>query len=43
MYRFLGKIAVVNANIQRSKKWLVHGLVKFATAVGRLVCPDLVG
>ena len=29
--------------IQRSKKWLVHGLVKFATAVARLVCPDLLG
>ena len=30
-------------NIQRSKKWLVRGLVKFATAVARLVCPDLLG
>ena len=30
-------------HIQRSKKWLVHGLVKFATAVARLVCPDLLG
>ena len=29
--------------LQRSKKWLVRGLVKFATAVARLVCPDLLG
>ena len=29
--------------VQRSKKWLVRGLVKFATAVARLVCPDLLG
>ena len=29
--------------IQRSKKWLVRGLVKFLTAVARLVCPDLLG
>ena len=29
--------------LQRSKKWLVHGLVKFATAVARLVCSDLLG
>ena len=27
--------------LQRSKKWLVRGLGKFATAVARLVCPDL--
>ena len=25
------------------EKWLVRGLVKFATAVARLVCPDLLG
>ena len=31
------------ALVQRSKKWLVRGLVKFATAVARLVCPDLLG
>ena len=30
-------------NIQRSKKLLERGLVKFATAVARLVCPDLLG
>ena len=30
-------------SIHRSKKWLVRGLVKFATAVARLVCPDLLG
>ena len=29
--------------LQRSKKWLVRGLVKFATAVARLVCPVLLG
>ena len=29
--------------LQRSKKWLVHGLVKFATAEARQVCPDLLG
>ena len=29
--------------LQRSKKWLVRGLVKFAAAVARLVCPDLLG
>ena len=29
--------------IQRSKKWLVCGLVKFATAVARQVGPDLLG
>ena len=29
--------------VQKSKKWLVRGLVKFATAVARLVCPDLLG
>ena len=32
-----------NLTIQRSKKWLVRGLVKFATAVARLVCLDLLG
>ena len=36
------KIAL-EQTVQRSKKWLVHGLVKFATAVARLVCPDLLG
>ena len=34
---------VVRRELQRSKKWLVRGLVKFATAVARLVCPDLLG
>ena len=29
--------------VQRPKKWLVRGLVKFVTAVARLVCPDLLG
>ena len=29
--------------VQRSKKWLVRGLVKFTTAVARLVCLDLLG
>ena len=29
--------------LQRPKKWLVRGLVKFVTAVARLVCPDLLG
>ena len=37
-----GKIFLHHA-VQRSKKWLVRGLVKFATAVARLVCPDLLG
>ena len=41
------KVCVMNCImkciIQRSKKWLVRGLVKFATAVARLVCPDLLG
>ena len=30
-------------SLQRSKKWLVRGLVKFTSAVARLVCPDLLG
>ena len=29
--------------LQRSKKWLVRGFVKLATAVATLVCPDLLG
>ena len=29
--------------LQGPKKWLVCGLVNFATAVARLVCPDLLG
>ena len=29
--------------LQSPKKWLVRGLVKFAPAVARLVCPDLLG
>ena len=43
-FLFLSSISLaLSVNIQRSKKWLVHGLVKFATAVARLVCPDLLG
>ena len=30
-------------HIQRPKKWLVRGLVKFVTAVARLVCLNLLG
>ena len=37
------QIPYSNENVQRSKKWLVRGLVKFATAVARLVCQDLLG
>ena len=33
----------IGLKLQRSKKWLVRGLVKFATAVARLVGPDLLG
>ena len=29
--------------VQRPKKWLVRGLVKFVTAVARLVCLNLLG
>ena len=29
--------------VQSPKKWLVRGLVKFAPAAARLVCPDLLG
>ena len=38
-YNFLS----TGSNVQRSKKWLVRGLVKFVTAVARLVCLDLLG
>ena len=41
-----GPLRICNFEIhtlQRSKKWLVRGLVKFATAVARLVFPDLLG
>ena len=31
------------AIVQRPKKWLVGGLVKFVTAVARLVCLNLLG
>ena len=42
--RIAGIIAGANnSTLQRSKKWLVRGLVKFATAVARLDCPDLLG
>ena len=34
---------IFGPSIQRSKKWLLRGLVKFANAVARLVCPDLLG
>ena len=33
----------VSVDIQRPKKWLVRGLVKFVTAVDRLVCLNLLG
>ena len=38
-----GKEAAAAMQLQSPKKWLVCGLVKFATAVARLVCPDLLG
>ena len=39
----MAMVAEIIGAIQRSKKWLVCGLVKFATAVARLICPDLLG
>ena len=40
----LGKLFYESSTgVQRLKKLLVRSLVKFATAVARLVCPDLLG
>ena len=30
-------------HLQKPKKWLARGLVKFVTSVARQVCPDLLG
>ena len=40
---WVGIIIFLLGQVQRSKKWRVCGLMKFATAVARLVCPDLLG
>ena len=32
-----------NGSCTEVEKWLVRGLLKFTTAVARLVCPDLLG
>ena len=43
IFKFSADNIIIVDTAQRSKKWLVRGLVKFATAVARLVCLDLLG
>ena len=43
LFDSLARGLATDPTVQRSKKWLVRGLVKFVTAVARLVCLNLLG